>query len=173
MVTNILKIIGRIIGEDIRLSFNAQPGLGSVRADVGQIEQILMNLVVNSRDAMPRGGQITIESRNLEVDNSYSMGQEPIAPGAYMTLSVTDTGIGMDEATKAKILDPFFTTKEPGKGTGLGLATVYGIVNQSGGYIYVYSEPGKGHDFQDPFSPRKCRRRTDSRTQPSRGRRWG
>ena len=144
VVENMMKMLSRTIGEDVALSFRPEIPLGCVRADVGQIEQILMNLIVNARDAMPEGGQITIQTRNVELDKSYGVSHEPVIPGRYVMLSVSDTGCGMDETIQSHIFEPFFTTKEPGKGTGLGLATVYGIVKQSDAYVWVYSEPRLG-----------------------------
>lgn len=148
IVTDMDKMLRRLIGEDIQMVTCPAPDLGSVKADPSQFEQIIMNLVVNARDAMPHGGKITIETCNLEVDRSSSARSEGVPPGRYVMLIVTDTGVGMDPEIQAHVFEPFFTTKEVGKGTGLGLSTVYGIVKQSGGLIFLSSTPGRGTTFR-------------------------
>jgi len=148
LVTNLNKMLGRLIGEDITVTTVLWPGLWSVIADPGQIEQVIMNLVVNARDAMPTGGRLSIETDNVHLDHNVGQSDPEALTGPCVILRVTDTGHGMDEATKAQIFEPFFTTKELGKGTGLGLATVYGIVKQSGGHIVVSSQPNYGTTFE-------------------------
>jgi PAS domain S-box-containing protein len=148
IVANLRKMLDRLIGEDVQIQTRLAPDLCTVKADPGQVEQVLMNLAANARDAMPAGGQLTVETTNVNLNRS-SLGPDfNVPPGAYVRLTVSDTGIGMDANTQARIFEPFFTTKPPGRGTGLGLATVYGIVNQSGGHIGVDSQPGSGSTFR-------------------------
>ena len=147
-IADMQKMLTRLIGEDVALSFTPMKELGRVRADPGQIEQVLMNLAVNARDAMPRGGTMTIATANVDLDETCADLRPSVVAGPYVMISVSDTGIGMDQATQTRIFEPFFTTKGTGKGTGLGLSTVYGIVTQSGGHVGVYSEVGKGTSFR-------------------------
>src|SRR3989449_4646141 len=148
LVLELERLLRRLLGEDVAIRVAVAPDCGGVKADPGQLEQVIVNLAVNARDAMPNGGRLSLETKNVDLDADYPTDRVTIPAGRYVMLAVTDTGTGMDAPTKARIFQPFFTTKPVGKGTGLGLATVYGAVQQSGGFIWLYSEVGQGTSFK-------------------------
>jgi signal transduction histidine kinase len=164
---NLDTMLRRLIGEDIEVLTVAGRDLGTVKADPGQIEQVLMNLALNARDAMPDGAKLTLETENMDLDDSYASERPPLRPGRYVMLAVSDTGIGMSPATQAHIFEPFFTTKEVGKGTGLGLSMVCGIVKQSGGYIWVYANQTRARPSKSIF-PESTNPQKDSQPRSSR-----
>jgi signal transduction histidine kinase/ActR/RegA family two-component response regulator len=162
IVSGMDKMLRRLLSEDIELVVRLRPETWQVLVDPGKIEQVIMNLAINARDAMPDGGKLILETGNIELEENYSLEHFGVMPGSYAMLAVSDTGVGMDRATQSRIFEPFFTTKDKGKGTGLGLSTVFGIVQQSGGTIWVYSEPGKGTTFKIYLPRARSSRRTSA-----------
>jgi CheY-like chemotaxis protein len=171
-VEGLRKMIKRLLGEDIELSVHPGEGLWTVSADPTEIERVIMNLVLNSRDAMPEGGRLTIETSNVVIDEEYATAHAETSPGDYVVVAISDTGAGMTREVREKIFEPFFTTKEKGRGTGLGLPSVYGIVKQSGGFVWVYSELGKGTTFKI-YLPRAMEVRVPGASTPQRNRTVG
>lgn len=169
IVQGLHKLLLRLMSEDIEMVLQCAPKVGTVKADPGQVEQVIMNLVVNARDAMPNGGRLTIETANVELDADYALDHATVKPGRYVMLAVSDTGTGMDAETQTHIFEPFYTTKASGRGTGLGLSTVYGIVKQSGGYIWVYSELGRGSAFKVYLPIVEGRAEAEARPEKTRG----
>lgn len=151
VVAGVSNMLGRLLGEDIEMETRLAPGLETIEIDPGQLEQVVMNIAVNARDAMPDGGKLTIETANVMLDAEYAAAHASVTPGPHVRIAFTDNGMGMDAETRSHLFEPFYTTKPPGKGTGLGLSTVFGIVKQSGGHIWVYSEPGSGTSFKLHF----------------------
>ena len=151
LVADLMKLIGKVVGEHIEVKTSLEKDVPTIHADRGQIEQVVMNLCLNARDAMPEGGRLVVETGDVYLDEEYVRQNPYMRTGRYALLTVSDTGVGMDEKTRERVFEPFFTTKGPDKGTGLGLAMVYGIVKQHGGFIHLYSEPGKGTAFKVYF----------------------
>ena len=151
LVADLMKLIGKVVGEHIEVKTSLEKNVPTIHADRGQIEQVLMNLCLNARDAMPEGGRLVVETEDVDLEEEYVRQNPYMKTGRYALLTVSDTGVGMDEKTRERVFEPFFTTKGPDKGTGLGLAMVYGIVKQHGGFIHLYSEPGEGNGIQGVF----------------------
>ena len=166
IIGDLEKMLKRLLGEDIHIETVLDENLATVYADLSQVEQVIINLAVNARDAMPQGGNLTIETKNITLEKEYYQTHPQVLPGDYVLIAISDTGEGIDHDTQQRIFEPFFTTKSTGKGTGLGLATVYGIVKQSGGFIWVYSEVGKGTTFK-VYLPVTTKEKTERKLQES------